>query len=73
MNNNTTIYQEGEISYAVGQRWINTDTHVECWITGIDGMTVSLDDKKGKLSSFEHMNLKLWSHLVNIGVYQIIM
>jgi len=70
MNNITIINQEGENSYAVGEKWINTDTNIEGWITGIDDMTVSLDDKKGKLSSFEHMNRRLWRHLVNIGVYK---
>jgi hypothetical protein len=49
MNNNTIIKQEEETSYAIGQKWINTDTHVDCWITGLDDMTVGLDDKKGQL------------------------
>jgi hypothetical protein len=70
MNNNTIIKQEEENSYAIGQKWINTDTRVEIWITRIDDMTVTLDDKKGKLSSFDHMNRTLWRHLINIGVYK---
>jgi hypothetical protein len=64
------IKSEEETSFVIGQKWINTDTQVEGCITGIGNMTVSLDDGKGKLSSVEHMNRKLWRHLVKIGVYK---
>ena len=54
---------------AIGQKWINTETNYEFWITDISENIVSLDDKKKKLSSFDHMNKSLWNHMVNLGVF----
>lgn len=62
------ITPQTEIHYAVGQKWINTETHVEFWITDISDTLVSLDDRKRKLSSIEHMNKTLWNHLVSLNV-----
>jgi hypothetical protein len=59
-----------DIGYAVGQKWLNTESGIEVYITDIDETIVSLDDKRGRLSSFEHMNKSLWIHLVKTGVFK---
>jgi len=56
--------------YKVGQKWKNTETNNEFWITDISENLVSIDDKKNKLSSFDHMNKSLWNHLVKLGVFE---
>lgn len=55
---------------SVGQKWVNTESRVDFWITNIDKTLISLDDRKKKLSSVEHMNKMLWRHLVDIGVFK---
>ena len=56
--------------YKVGQRWKNIETNNEFWITDISENLVSIDDRKNKLSSFDHMNKSLWNHLVKLGVFE---
>lgn len=56
--------------YAVEQKWKNTETNNEFWITDISKSLVSIDNKKNKLSSFDHMNKILWNHLVKLGVFE---
>lgn len=48
--------------YAVEQKWKNTETNNEFWITDISESLVSIDSRKNKLSSFDHMNKILWNH-----------
>lgn len=68
MNNIKEI--SNEFNYAVGQKWLNTESGAEIHITAIDETIVSLSNGEGKLSSFDHMNKTLWNHLVKIGFYR---
>lgn len=54
--------------YAVGHKWKNTETNSRFWITGTPCNLISLDEKKRKLSSIEHMNKTLWNHLVSLDL-----
>ena len=68
MNANTEKIDE--IDFSIGQKWMNTENGNEFYITNIDHSLITLDDKKGKLSSFNHMNNTLWNHLVKVGFYK---
>lgn len=68
--NVVTTEQQIEIEYAVGQKWKNIDSGVEVWITDIDESLVTLDNKSGNLSSFDHMHKSLWHHLIREGVFK---
>jgi hypothetical protein len=59
-----------EITYSIGQKWINTENGVEFYITDICDTLVSTEDGKRKLSSIEHMNKILWRHLIKEGYYK---
>jgi hypothetical protein len=64
------IEKTDELNYSIGQKWLNTNNGTEFYIVDIDDTLITIDDRKGKLSSFEHMNKTLRKHLVKIGVFK---
>jgi len=67
---NANIENPIDLNYSIGQKWVNTENGCEFYITNIDDSLITLDDKKGKLSSFDHMNKVLWNHLIKNGIYK---